>query len=390
MSSDFSYLAGLRHGIGADEQYRAVVPPLYSSVNYRFDGLGAEPIYDYSRSDNPTRDVLNDALAKLEEGAGCAYVATGLAALTLVFSVFVPVGGRVVACHDCYGGTWRLLDQLSQRGCFSCDFVDLTDLDQASNALAKPADVVLIETPSNPLLRVTDIAAVSKLAHRAGALAVADNTFCSPILQQPLRLGADLVVHSTTKFINGHSDVVGGAVIAKTAELAEKLRFWSNALGLTGSPTDAWLTLRGLRTLQVRMRAHQENAGALVELLVNHPGVERVYYPGLADHPGHELAAHQQYGFGALFSFDVVGGREGAKRLVSGLEVFNLAESLGGVESLISHAATMTHAGMSLQARAAAGLGDGLLRVSAGIEPVQDLLADLGAGLDRVLDYVKS
>lgn len=377
---------GLRAGIGADRsEFRAVVPPLYASSNYVFDSPDAAPSFDYSRKHNPTRDLLGHALAELEGGADGVITASGMGALNLLLQALVPAGGRVVAPHDLYGGTWRLLDFLAAKGVLRADLVDLTDLAEARAALQEPADLVLIETPSNPLLRITDIAAVTELGHHAGARVVVDNTFCSPIRQQPLAYGADFVVHSTTKFVNGHSDVVGGAVISASLTDHDLLIRWANAMGLTGSPLDAWLTLRGLRTLQPRVRAHDESTVAVVDLLTSTPDiVSAVHWPGLPDHPGHELAARQQSSFGSLLSFELAGGMPAVRRFVAGLDVFNLAESLGGVESLICHPGTMTHAAMPPQAQAAAGISDGMLRLSVGIEPTDDILADLQAALDRV------
>lgn len=373
----------LRAGLHTDTAFDAVVPPIYLSTNYAFAGLGQPGRYDYSRSGNPTRDHLSQAIATLEGGEVGIVVSTGMAAVTLLLESLVPVGGRVIAPHDCYGGTWRLLSWLRDKRRFDVDFVNLTDAAQARAALSTPADLVWIETPSNPLMRLTDIDAVATLGHSAGATVVVDNTFCSPLLQQPLAWGADVVIHSTTKLINGHSDVVAGAVVARDAELGEELARWANALGLTGSAFDSYLTLRGLRTLDARMRVHQENTQRLVELLTSHPAVAQVNYPGLESHPQHDLAKRQQTGYGSLLSFDLVGGYPAAERLVQGLVCFDLAESLGGVESLICHPATMTHASMTPEALAAAGIGDGLMRMSVGIEAGDDLVADLRAGLDR-------
>ena len=376
---------GLRTGLGRDTSQGAVVPPIYLSTNYTFTSLGTPRTYDYSRSGNPTRDLLGEALATLEGGAGGTITATGLAAVTLVVTAMAPVGSRVLVAHDAYGGTWRLFTRLAERGHITVEFVDFTDPDAWGPALATAADLVWLETPSNPLLRITDLAAVSGASHAAGAVVAVDNTFCSPLLQRPIEFGADIVVHSATKFINGHSDVVSGAAIAATDDLHAQLRTWANVLGLTASPFDSYLALRGLRTLDARLRVHQENAAALVDLLVGHPAVTRVHYPGLPDHPGHALAARQQDGFGSLVSFDLVGGRAAAERLVTGLTCFDLAESLGGTESLVAHPASMTHASMTGEALATAGIGDGLLRLSVGIEGRDDLVADLKAGLDRAL-----
>ena len=373
----------VRAGIESDTQHGAVVPPLHLSTNYTFEGFGKKRQYDYSRSGNPTRDQLGAALADLEEGAGAVVTASGMAAVALVLEL-VPAGGLVVAAHDCYGGTWRLLDAWAAKGRFRVEFADLTDPVGLAEALSRRPDLVWVETPSNPLLRITDVRHVAQAAHAVGALCVVDNTFLSPALQRPLTLGADIVVHSTTKYINGHSDVVGGAAIAKDAGTAQQLAWWANCLGLIGAPFDSFLTLRGLRTLAPRLRAHEENAARVAALLDAHAAVSRVYWPGLASHPGHQLAARQQSGFGAMLSFELDGGLEAIEAFVDGLEHFSLAESLGGVESLVAHPATMTHSSMAPEARRKAGIGDALLRLSVGIEDGDDLVADLEAALARV------
>ncbi|WP_316669131.1 PLP-dependent transferase [uncultured Propionibacterium sp.] len=374
----------VRAGFGTDSQYGSVTPALHPSTNYRFAGIGqAKPAFDYSRSANPTRELLARTLADLEHGADATVTASGMSAITATVEALVGPRGRVVAPADCYGGTWRLLDHLAARERIRVDFIDMSDLDQARAALTAPAELVLVETPSNPLMRITDITATAELAHARDALLVADNTFCSPVLSNPIDLGADVVLHSTTKFINGHSDVVGGVVVSRTAELGEQVLHWANALGLTGGAWDSWLTLRGLRTIDARMRVHEENTAAVVELLRASEAVSRVNYPGLAGHPGHDLAARQQSGFGSLLSFELSGGLEAVKAFATGLGAIDLAESLGGTESLLAHPATMTHAGMTPQARAAAGITDSLLRLSVGIEPMADLRADLTAALER-------
>lgn len=372
----------VRAGIESDTQHGAVVPALHLSTNYTFAGFGQKRAYDYSRSGNPTRDLLGNALAELELGAGAVVTASGMAAVALVLEL-VPAGGTVIAAHDCYGGTWRLLDAWQKKGRFQVRFVNLTDPLALAEALADKPALVWVETPSNPLLRITDVRHVAQAAHAAGALVVVDNTFLSPALQQPIALGADIVVHSTTKYINGHSDVVGGAVIARDAAVAQQLSWWANCIGLTGAPFDSFLTLRGLRTLGPRLRAHQENAQAIAALLDGHPAVSRVYYPGLADHPGHALAARQQAGFGAMLSFELDADEAGIAAFLEGLRCFSLAESLGGVESLVAHPASMTHAAMAVDARRAAGIADNLLRLSVGIEDAADLVADVRAGLAR-------
>ncbi|GAB1596536.1 cystathionine gamma-synthase [Lysobacter claricitrinus] len=374
----------VRAGIDRDTAFGAVTPPLVLSSNFSFAGFNAKRTYDYTRSGNPTRDLLGEALAELEGGVGGTITSTGMSAITLVLHALLPAGGRLVVPHDAYGGSWRLFNALAAKGAFELVTADLTRAESRDAALADGASVVWIETPSNPLLRITDLRATIDAAHAIGALAVVDNTFLSPALQQPIALGADVVVHSTTKYINGHSDVVGGAVIARDAGAHERLTWWANALGLTGAPFDSFLTLRGLRTLDARLRIHQENTEALVARLVRDDGVRAVHYPGLASHPGHALAARQQCGYGAMLSVELEGGETGVRAFLDGLQCFTLAESLGGVESLVAHPATMTHAAMSPEARRAAGIGDGLLRLSVGIEHVDDLLEDIDAGLARV------
>lgn len=384
----------VRAGIDCDPTFGAVTPPLVLSSNFSFAGFGEKRRYDYTRSGNPTRDLLGEALAELEGGAGGVVTATGMAAIALVLHALLAPGDVLVASHDAYGGSWRLLKALADKGLFELVLADLGDARALGEALARNPALVWIETPSNPLLRITDLRFVVEAAHARGALAVVDNTFLSPALQRPIDFGADAVVHSTTKYINGHSDVVGGAVVARESTLHERFAWWANALGLAGAPFDSFLTLRGLRTLDARLRVHQENTQAVVALLDAHPAVRRVHYPGLASHPGHALAARQQLGFGAMLSVELDGGPGGAEALavrafVDGLRCFTLAESLGGVESLVAHPSTMTHAAMSAEARAAAGIGDGLLRLSVGIEHVEDLLADLRAALQRAQAAVR-
>jgi cystathionine gamma-synthase len=371
-----------RIGVDADSAHGAVMPPLYLSSNYSFAGFAQKRSYDYTRSGNPTRDTLAGALAELEGGAGGVVTASGMAAIALLTAQLKP-GDLLVAPHDCYGGSYRLFKAQAARGLYAMEFVDFADSTALSAALARKPKLVWIETPSNPLLRITDIAATCAGAHASGALVAVDNTFLSPALQQPLALGADVVVHSTTKYLNGHSDVVGGAVVWKDAGLGAELAWWCNCLGLAGAPFDSYLTLRGLRTLGPRLAVHQANAAALAELLIENDAVEETYFPGLIRHPGHLLAHRQQRGFGAMLSFDLAGGEAAAAAFVDGLECFTLAESLGGVESLVAHPATMTHASMDAEARRRAGIGDGLLRLSVGIEALQDLHADITRGLAR-------
>jgi cystathionine gamma-synthase len=375
----------VRAGIDSDRANNAVIPPITLSATFRFDSLDETPRYDYSRSGNPTRDALASAIADLEGGAGAVVTASGMGAVATVLHALLVPGERLLAPHDCYGGSWRLFSALAAKGLFEFETCDFTDAEQLADALERRPQLVWMETPSNPLLRITDLEAVIDAARSAGALTVADNTFLSPALQRPIEFGADVVVHSTTKYINGHSDVVGGAVVARDAGVLEQFEYWANALGVTGAPFDSYLTLRGMRTLNARLRIHQENAAKLAELLASHPAVARVHYPGLAQHPGHDIAARQQDGFGAMLSFDLVGGEQAVRAFVDGLGCFTLAESLGGVESLIAYPVLMSHAAMSEDARERAGIGPGLLRMSVGIEDSADLADELDAALGRAL-----
>ncbi|MEQ9883405.1 cystathionine gamma-synthase [Pectobacterium brasiliense] len=367
----------VRSGLNDDEQYGCVVPPIHLSSTYNFTGFNQPRAHDYSRRGNPTRDVVQRALAELEGGAGAVMTSSGMSAIMLVCTVFLRPGDLLVAPHDCYGGSYRLFDSLSKRGAFRVKFVDQSDTDALNAVLAEKPKLVLVESPSNPLLRVVDIAAICQAAREAGAVSVVDNTFLSPALQKPLGLGADLVVHSCTKYLNGHSDVVAGAVIAKDADTITELAWWANNIGVTGAAFDSYLLLRGLRTLAPRMAAAQRNAQQIVEFLQTQPLVKALYHPSLPNNPGHDIARRQQSGFGAMLSFELDGDEDTLRRFLASLELFTLAESLGGVESLISHAATMTHAGMAPEARAAAGISETLLRISTGIEDGDDLVADL-------------
>ena len=384
MSEKNKATIAVRTGIEADKQHGAVVPPLYLSTTYSFADFDTKRQYDYGRSGNPNRDILAEALTELEGGAKGIITATGMAAVHLTTQL-LNSDDTLVIPHDCYGGSYRLFTSLEKRGLLKLEVVDFTKSESLSQILAIKPKLIWIETPSNPILRLTDIKAVTDIAKQCGALVAADNTFLSPALQNPIKFGADIVVHSTTKYINGHSDVVGGAVIAATAELGEELAWWANNIGITGAPFDSYLTLRGLRTLNVRLRQHQENALAIAQYLENSPFVAQVYYPGLESHPQHALAKAQQFGFGAMVSFDIKGDINDAAAFLTCLNEFSLAESLGGVESLICHPATMTHAGMEATARAEAGVGDTLIRISVGIEDAKDLLADL----DRVFNLVR-
>ena len=367
----------VRSGLNDDEQYGCVVPPIHLSSTYNFLDFNEPRAHDYSRRGNPTRDVVQRALAELEGGAGAVLTNTGMSAIHLVTTVFLKPGDLLIAPHDCYGGSYRLFDSLSKRGAYRVQFVDQGDSAALAAALAEKPKLVLVESPSNPLLRVVDIAAICEAARAAGAVSVVDNTFLSPALQNPLALGADLVIHSCTKYLNGHSDVVAGTVIAKDPAVATELAWWANNIGVTGAAFDSYLLLRGLRTLAPRMAAAQRNALAIVDYLKQQPLVKKLYHPSLPENTGHEYARRQQRGFGAMLSFELDADEARLRRFLKALQLFTLAESLGGVESLISHTATMTHAGMSAEARAAAGISETLLRVSVGIEDHEDLIADL-------------
>ncbi len=367
-------------GVSADKAHNSVSPPLHLSANYYWNDPCEKPQYDYARSGNPTRAQLEEALTELEGGARGVITSSGMAAVDLVLNLVNP-GDVVLAPHDCYGGTHRLLAARAKRGHFKVVHVDQTDLAALAAGFAKRPKLVLIETPSNPLLRITDISKVVSFAREVGAIVVADNTFLSPALQRPLALGCDVVIHSTTKFINGHSDVVGGAVIARDAALGEELAWWANCTGVTGAPFDSFMTLRGLRTLFTRIERQQATAKDVVDALVDDPRVAKVFFPGLGSHPGHEIAARQQEGFGSMFSVEFA-DKIDALELLRKLEIFTIAESLGGFESLVCLPAAMTHAGMTAEARADAGISNHLVRFSIGLEHGVDLVRDILAALD--------
>lgn len=367
----------VRSGLNDDEQYGCVVPPIHLSSTYNFTDFNQPRAHDYSRRGNPTRDVAQRALAELEGGAGAVLTSSGMSAIHLLCVTYLQPGDLLVAPHDCYGGSYRLFDSLARRGVYKVLFVDQGDTAALAAALEQKPKLVLVESPSNPLLRVVDIAAICRAAKAAGALSVVDNTFLSPALQQPLKLGADFVVHSCTKYLNGHSDVVAGTVIAKDPEQATELAWWANNIGVTAAAFDSYLLLRGLRTLNPRIQLQQQNALKIVTWLQEQPLVKKLYHPSLTSNPGHDIARRQQSGFGAMLSFELDGDENLLRRFLKALQLFTLAESLGGVESLISHAATMTHAGMAPEARKAAGISDSLLRISVGIEDCDDLIADL-------------
>ncbi|RCV54409.1 cystathionine gamma-synthase [Marinitenerispora sediminis] len=367
-------------GQEADAETGAVVVPIYQTSTYRQDGVGGlRGGYEYSRSANPTRSALEECVAALESGARGLAFASGMAAEDTLLRTIAKPGDHVIIPGDAYGGTYRLFAKVLERWGVSWDAVGLSDT-AAVRAAVRPETVAIwVETPTNPLLNIADIAALADVAHDAGALLVVDNTFASPYLQQPIALGADVVVHSTTKYLGGHSDVVGGALVAADPELAERLVFHQNAMGAVAGPFDAWLTLRGIKTLAVRMDRHCANAERVVDELTRHPAVTQVYYPGLPDHPGYKVAVEQMRAFGGMVSFRVRGGEEQALRVCDRARVFTLGESLGGVESLIEHPARMTHAST---AGSPLEVPSDLIRLSVGIESAEDLVADLLQALD--------
>jgi cystathionine gamma-synthase len=357
----------------------AVILPIHQSSTFAQDGVGGlRAGYEYSRSANPTRTALQECLAALEGGRHALAFGSGMGASDVLLRVLLKPGDHIVIPHDAYGGTFRLVDKVLAHWGVEYTPVDLGDVAALRAALRPTTRVVWCETPTNPLLGIADIAAVADVARTAGARLVVDNTFASPYLQQPLAFGADVVLHSTTKYVGGHSDVVGGALVTSDDDLAETLRFTQNSVGSVPGPFDAWLTLRGAKTLAVRMERHSDNAERIAEMLAAHPAVTRVFYPGLAEHPGHEVAAKQMRRFGGMVSFTVAGGREAALRVCAATEIFTLAESLGGVESLIEHPAAMTHASV---AGSALEVPDDLVRLSVGIEDVEDLAEDLRQAL---------
>ncbi len=370
-------------GIGRDKAYGAVTPPLYLSSTYVFPALDEMGVYDYGRGGNPNRDQLAKAITDLEGGVGGVVTSSGMAAIDLTLNL-LPKGGLVLAPHDCYGGTHRLLLARQEQGRFKVEFINQTSKDAARYISRKNADLLFMETPSNPLMRLSDISALCAAAHGGKTLVVCDNTFLTPARQLPLALGADIVVHSTTKFINGHSDVVGGAVVASTEDLSEKLAWWANCTGVTGAPFDSFLTLRGLRSLHARMDVQEANAVKIAQFLSVHPMVKRVYYPGLESCPDYGLACRQQSGPGAMLGFELDTNRAGVARFLNQTNIFQLAESLGGTESLICHPASMTHRAMDSAAQKQAGIGEALIRLSVGMEHVDDQLGELATLLANI------
>jgi cystathionine gamma-synthase len=380
MTSKKPATLAVRAGINSDKHHGAVVSAIHLSSTYALKGFNDKRQFDYSRTGNPTRSTFGQAIADLEHGAVGIVTSTGMSAVHLICQL-LTTQDTVIIPHDCYGGSYRLFTHLAKRGQFNVIVVDQNDQEALAQALAQKPRLVLVESPSNPLLRLVDIEKVTKASHAVGALVAVDNTFLSPLLQQPLLLGADIVFHSTTKYINGHSDVVGGVLVTKEQKLGEELAWWANCIGITGSPFDSYLALRGLKTLPIRMKQHQENANVVAKYLKSHSAINAVYFPGLKDHPGHEIAKRQQKDFGAMMSFEIKGGVEAVKVLFDKLALFTLAQSLGGVESLISHPSTMTHAGMEIEAQIAAGITQSLVRISVGIEDITDIISDLEQAL---------
>jgi len=364
----------------ADPAYGSIGTPLYQTSNFRFRSAGETTGYDYTRSGNPTRDTLEKVLASLEGGARAVAVSTGMSAISTVLAHF-EIGAHIICTHDCYGGTARLLKLYHEQKKLDISFVDLSDSTELKKAIKPTTKCLWIETPSNPLLNVVDVAELSSIAKQHGLLVVVDNTFLSPALFRPFEFGTDVIVHSTTKWLNGHSDVCGGAIVSKTAELGERFQYLANALGTTTGVFDSWLVLRGIKTLAVRMKQHEENANKIARWLACHENIAEVFYPGLTSHPTHTIAKKQQQGFGGVISFRVKGGKEAVDHILNTTKVFALAESLGGVESLIEHPATMSHASMGPELREKAGITEDIIRISIGIEHVEDLINDLDSAL---------
>ncbi len=370
-------------GVDKDATYLSATTPIYPTSTFRWDNLDSHRGFDYTRSGNPTRKALEENLAALEGGIDCRATCTGMSAIVAALQLVSP-GDHVITGHDIYGGTYRLFDKVLRDQGIDFSFVDMGQPAQVEAAIKSNTKAIWIETPSNPLLNIVDLNAIVAIAKKHQLITMADNTFLSPYFQRPLDHGVDVVMHSTTKYLNGHSDVVGGAVICKHQQHAERISYIVNAMGLACSPFDAWLVLRGVKTLGPRMEAHQRGADAVARFLNEHPGVEKVYYPGLPTHPGHDLAKKQQFGFGAMVSFELKGGRPAVEKFLSKLKIFQLAESLGGVESLIDYPDTMTHSSMSKEDRRTAGITENTLRLSVGIEHPDDLITDLAAGLSAV------
>jgi cystathionine beta-lyase/cystathionine gamma-synthase len=363
-----------------DPSTGAIMTPIYQTSTYAQTGMGEHKGFEYARTGNPTRSALEACIASLENGTHGLAFASGMAAESTVLSL-LSAGDHMISCDDLYGGSYRIFERIMRRYNVDTSYVPAGSVADYEKAIRPNTKLIWLETPTNPLLRLVDIRAIAEIAHRHNLLLVVDNTFSSPYFQQPLTLGADIVLHSTTKYINGHSDVVGGAVVTSNEEIYEALKFQQNAAGAVPGPFDVWLTLRGIKTLAVRMRQHEENAVSVARFLMEHPRVEKVYYPGLSSHPDHELAKRQMSGFGGMVSFQFKGTFADVEQVVRRFKVFTFAESLGGVESLVCHPATMTHGSIPRDIREARGLTDTLLRLSVGIEDIEDILGDLEQAL---------
>ena len=368
-------------GVNIDTTFNSCTTPIYPSSTFYWEDLKTTKGFDYTRSGNPTRRAMEDNIASLEGGISCRGTCTGMAAITAIMHMFEP-GDHIITGHDIYGGTYRLFADIFSKMGLKFSFVDMADPANVKSALTENTKAIWIETPSNPLMRLVDIAAVVEIARSSGILTIADNTFLSPYLQRPFEFGVDMVMHSTTKYLNGHSDVVGGCIVTRQEEHAQKVDYLVNAMGLGNSPFDAWLVLRGVKTLGPRMEAHQRSAMAVARFLEEHPLVDKVYYPGLDSHPQHELAKRQQKGFGAMLSFEVKGDISDTERVCTQTKIFQLAESLGGVESLLCAPDCMTHLSMEESARRNAGITTQTIRLSMGIESPEDLVADLKQALE--------
>ncbi|MWP61369.1 cystathionine gamma-synthase [Gilliamella sp. Pas-s25] len=374
----------VRGGLNTDDQYGSVVPVITPSTCYRYEEFAKPREFDYARKANPSRRLVEETVAKLEGGVDAILTNCGMSAIHLISVALLAPNDLVVAPHDCYGGSYRLFNSLSQKGYFKVKFVDQSDLVALQEALSLHPKLVLIETPSNPLLRVVDIKKIAQQAHDVGALVLVDNTFMTPILQKPLELGADIVTHSCTKFLNGHSDLLAGILVFKDQQLATDVLWWANNIGTLTSSFDSYLLLRGLRTLAARVNLQQDNAQKVVAFLASHPKIAKVFHPSLPTNLGHDIAKKQQKGFGSLLSFELAGDADVMPKFLKALNIFTLAQSLGGVESLVCHPATMTHSGISAEARKTAGISDQLLRISVGLEDITDLLADLQQALETI------
>ncbi|WP_392552677.1 cystathionine gamma-synthase [Orbus wheelerorum] len=374
----------VRGGLNSDVQHGAVIPKISLSTCYRFAEFGKPRQFDYGRKSTPNRDSVEQTIAELEGGVDAILTNSGMSAIHLLSVALLSPDDLIIAPHDCYGGSYRLFNSLSQKGYFKAQFIDQSDEIALQQALSLKPKLILIETPSNPLLRVVDIQKISDLAHQSGTLVLVDNTFMTPILQSPFQLGADIIIHSCTKFLNGHSDLLAGVLVFRDQNIADHVLWWSNNIGTANSSFDTYLLQRGLRTLSIRVLTQQESALKIVDFLVNHPKIAAVHHPSLSTTSGHDIAEKQQKGFGSLLSFELKASADQIPCFVEQLKIFTLAQSLGGTESLISHPTTMTHSGISPQARKEAGISDQLLRISVGLEDIDDLITDLKQALAAI------